>query len=92
MNIEKGDIGDNMESCVLVANRLNVISAAFEAACLVSISRTRKTSMFFLLLLFYYFYFQILSVDETVKNAKSGDGGPPQMPMGRGMGRPPMMG
>lgn len=29
----------------------------------------------------------ILSVDETIKSPKSGDGAPPQMP-GRGMGRP----
>jgi len=38
----------------------------------------------------------ILSVDETVKNPRSGQGaqgGPPGgMPMGRGRGRPPMMG
>lgn len=39
MNIEKGDIGNNMESFVWepVANKLNVITAAFEAAALVSI-------------------------------------------------------
>lgn len=30
----------------------------------------------------------ILSVDETIKNAKSGGGDAPQMPMGRGRGRP----
>lgn len=33
----------------------------------------------------------ILSVDETIKNPKSGGGDAPQMPMGRGVGRPPMM-
>ncbi|XP_046386241.1 T-complex protein 1 subunit eta [Ischnura elegans] len=31
---------------------------------------------------------QILSVDETVRNPKSGGDGPPRMPMGRGRGRP----
>ncbi|XP_046746670.1 T-complex protein 1 subunit eta isoform X2 [Diprion similis] len=30
----------------------------------------------------------ILSVDETIKNPKSGGGDAPQMPVGRGMGRP----
>ncbi|KAK6621439.1 T-complex protein 1 subunit eta [Polyplax serrata] len=30
----------------------------------------------------------ILSVDETIKNVKSGGGDAPQMPMGRGRGRP----
>lgn len=30
----------------------------------------------------------ILSVDETIKSPRAGD--PPQMPMGRGMGRPMM--
>ncbi|KAF7987714.1 hypothetical protein HCN44_003577 [Aphidius gifuensis] len=30
----------------------------------------------------------ILSVDETIKNPSSGGGGAPQMPMGRGVGRP----
>lgn len=37
-------------------------------------------------------FFQVLSVDETVKNVKADGGGPPQMPagMGRGMGRPMM--
>lgn len=30
----------------------------------------------------------ILSVDETIKNPKSGGGDAPQMPTGRGIGRP----
>lgn len=30
----------------------------------------------------------ILSVDETIKNPRSGGGDAPQMPMGRGVGRP----
>ncbi|XP_011312068.1 T-complex protein 1 subunit eta [Fopius arisanus] len=30
----------------------------------------------------------ILSVDETIKNPRSGAGGAPQMPVGRGIGRP----